>query len=211
MASLADLLVDYNVSDWVDLEASTPYGISNSASWVNVGQRPSFWAFISLCQTRQVDFFPITWYPGLGSAGEGGYGSIYQSNLTNRLSLVFKRWKHASRDITTNRSSPEVFTDPNLLEPMYRAVMSEVCILTESSVRTCPYIVSLEGVCWERYDSKVFFTPVLVFERAQYGDLAGYMAMQRSRPGVVDRFTLFLNIARGLLLLHRNREYTKHP
>ncbi|KAF7552666.1 hypothetical protein G7Z17_g4180 [Cylindrodendrum hubeiense] len=196
-SSFAD---QFSFSDLLSSQATPVYGISDTSAWADRDQPYNFWAFISLCQAREVDFFPITWSAGLGETGRGGQGSVYQSDLTSSLGLVFKRWKWAA----TGGSTLRFPIDDEALEKMYRGLMAEILILTEPAIRECPYIIAVEGVCWERI-RLTDFTPVLVFERASFGDLAGYVSNYGNKLSLIDRLRLCAQIARGLLVLHRNR------
>lgn len=175
----------------------------SSATWLDVHHHENFWAFLSLCQGRGVDLFPITWHSGLGLAGTGGQGRISQSDINWSLSFVFKRWKWADK---YGRGSTTV-DEPDEVSRLYRAFMSEVLILSEPAVRECPYVVCLEGVCWERVRPDLF-CPVLVFERAPCGDLSRLMASDlRKKFDVLDRLKMCEQIAIGLSQLHRHCKF----
>lgn len=152
----------------------------------------NFLSFLALCQHQNVDIYPLTWYAGLGSAGEGGTASINQATISHEFSFAFKRW-------SWNDNSVEE------IERMYAAMMAEVLVLSQPAVRASLAIIDLEGVCFERKEEG--YVPVLVFERAQYGDLVHFMCSSRGhKTPINERIELLRQIANGLSLLHKQRE-----
>src|SRR5271155_2395565 len=110
-------------------------------------------AVLALAQRLRIDFIPITWQAALGSIGEGGEGRINQSLIDLQTSFAFKRFKGDER-----------------ARAPFQNIIREMIVLSQASIREHPYIVRLEGICWDiPQDDRVW--PVLVFQKAHFGDL----------------------------------------
>jgi serine/threonine protein kinase len=89
----------------------------------------------------------------------------------------------------------------------FQALISEVLVLGHPLIRKHPNIIRLEGICWDFPPGDDRVWPVLVFEKAQNGDLARFL---NSDPGkhinFENRLKLCANVAAALKFMHSCRE-----
>ena len=157
-------------------------------------------SFLAVCQECHVDILPITWQQALGLSGEGGTAKINQSQVNRELSFAYKRWDWG-------RFGPRL-TDA-VVSNMYKAFISEIWILTRPSIQESPNVVDLEGVCWE-FPEDELVSPVLVFEKAQFGDLSHFILSSEGRQlPFSERLNICIRIGKALLLLHSQRKRTR--
>lgn len=156
-----------------------------------------FISFLAAAQKCEVDFLPITWQPALEGAGSGGTAKISQSVINLQISLAFKRTTLPSR------SSQE----PDYESYTYRALMSEVVILSCPSIREQPNIIKLEGICWEiGGEGQVW--PVLVFEKAEFGSMRSFMDSDQGKElHFEDRLKLCNKIGAAIMVMHSCRKF----
>jgi len=140
-------------------------------------------AFISIVQTCNVDFIPITWQPALDDLGKGGSGTISQSTFNSHLPLAFKRYHEDS--------------DKDFLP-----LMTEVLILSLPPIQSHPNIVNLMGICWEIKPRTQKAVPVLTFEKAVW-DLEQFMKVQEGMNlSIYDRLKICSDIGSAITALH---------
>ena len=110
-----------------------------------------FLTFLSLAQSLNVDFLPLTWPPALDAIGEGATAKIRQATISLGKSLAFK--------------CPKAWSDVDDADN-YSALIAEISVLRCPPIRSHPNIARLEGIWWdiEAENSKV--RPVLVTEKA---------------------------------------------
>jgi hypothetical protein len=169
-----------------------------SSAPVHTSTRNSHVDFISLlaiAQNLQIDFLPITWQPALDALGHGGTAEIRQLLVDVQRSLAFKR-------IVQLRSSQNHSAEGR---NTYSALISEISVLGQPSIRNHPHIISLHGICWEiRSDEEIL--PVLVFDKSQYGDLRKFMDSEEGKGLCIeDRINLCIDIASAVMVMHSNR------
>lgn len=137
-----------------------------------------FITFLGFAQSLQIDFLPITWQHGLEIIGEGATGEIREALLDKSTSFAFKQ-----------RLFKESFSLEELKGQILPTLVAEISTLYIPSIRYCPSIIDLVGVCWEIYcedeyalsrDEPVDFSkaaviPVLVFQKSKFGDLHTFM------------------------------------
>lgn len=158
--------------------------------------------FLGIAQKLHIDFLPITWQPALDYIGQGATAEIRQASANLQFSFAFKR---------------PVF-DPRLgFEDLERRLLpcliAEISILGLKSIRNHPNINKLEGICWEVVPSEEErlsrealcvsrtggIVPVLVFEKARYGDLRSFMMQQAGRKlSFAQRIGICTDIAKAL-------------
>ncbi|KAL8840330.1 MAG: hypothetical protein Q9170_001345 [Blastenia crenularia] len=93
--------------------------------------------------------------------GQGGSARIQQSPINLHIDLAFKRLSPTS-DSLPNETA------------LYRALTAEIGVLGHGRIVDHPNILKLEGVCWDTDSFDDWIYPVLVFERAAYGDLTSF-------------------------------------
>jgi hypothetical protein len=159
-------------------------------------------SMLSVAQQYKVDFLPITWLHALGPLGQGASAEISQSLINLQTSFAFKRTH--SPMAATPYTSYEV--DPNL-----RALFSELLVLENPLIRRHPNIIDLQGICWDIKSEGEDVRPVLVFERAQLGDLQMFLDSEDGRNSLFDtRIELCIEIAKAIMTMHNcSKEYGK--
>jgi Protein tyrosine and serine/threonine kinase len=153
-----------------------------------------FISFLGVAQRLRIDFLPITWQPALDKVGEGGTADIRQALINLQMSFAFKRLKWP-RQVGSDESRS------------FLALISEVSILGHPSIRNHPNIIKLDGICWDISpdDEKVW--PVLVFEKAQNGDLDRFMNSDTGKSLCLEeRLKLCSDIATAVKDMHSYRE-----
>lgn len=91
----------------------------------------------------------------------------------------------------------------------FQALIAEILILTHPSIRNHRNIINLEGVCWEisAEDGKAW--PVLMFEKAQFGDLHQFMKSDAGKSlDFQGSLQLCRNIARAIAAMHSGSTYS---
>ena len=159
--------------------------ISVAAQIEQLASPRDFLKFLGVVQQHEIDVFPITWHPALDTIGEGATAEIRAALIDLQTSYAFKRY---------------IMSDNNE-EKLLLHLISEVSILGLESIRNHPNIIKLEGVAWDiNNDGQVW--PVLVFEKAEHGDLETFFA---SNPGkdltFEERLDLCIHIGTALMVL----------
>ena len=151
--------------------------------------------FLAIAQTFKLDLLPITWQPALESLGHGGTATVNQALMSVQTSFAFKR---ISRLATISATQA------------YHALISELRLLTHSAVRDHPKISRLEGYCFEVPLKGDSIWPVLVFLKAEYGNLATFRESETSKTmHLRARMKLLRDIAETIHLLHSNCETSR--
>ena len=162
-----------------------------------------FLQLLAVCQTRGIDFLGITWDRVLDDnsnlLGLGMTAVIHPGLLKLDLTFAFKRLTDRYFG-QAGQNSPE-----QRRHKLYEALISEVWVLGHPVAREHENIVRLEGVCWDFLpnESEEKVRPVLVFEKAKYGDLGQF---KRSPSGLgislAQRLKLCSDIIRGIAVMH---------
>src|SRR5271170_964476 len=156
-------------------------------------------ALLAQSQTHNVDIIPLTWLPQLESVGFSGTAEISQSLVNAHMSLAFKRILRADDDSLSESKA-------------YRALISEVCILSQSPIRGHPNIVQLQGLCFEVPSGETAVCPVLVFEKAKFGSLREFMETKVGLGLSLDqRLDMIHQIAAAIAMLHSSSETSHSP
>jgi len=165
-----------------------------AAEKVELSLRHDFISFLGVTQMLDIDFLPVTWQPNLDNIGEGGTADIRQSLINLRTAFAYKRIKW-SRQTRWNKSKN------------FEALISEVLVLGNPLVRNHPNIIRLEGISWDFPPGDDNVWPVLVFEKAQYGDLDKFMNSDMGkRISLKGRLKLCADVANTLKCIHSHRE-----
>ena len=157
---------------------------------------PPLLKIIAIATTLETNIFPLTWRPALETLGEGLTGNVSQSPLNANISLAFKRL-NGFLDRDSNRSDTEPSLSP------FDAMLSEILVLSSPSIYDHPNVVNLEGLCWEIVKETEDVWPVMVFRKADSGNLPKFL----SRPEALgldseDLISLCGEVAKGLQALH---------
>ena len=149
---------------------------------------------LALAQRLGVHFLPIAWQAPYQLLGRGGQATINQALVNLQTSFAFKSYR---LDATGSES------------PM-RGIINEMIALSRPAVRMHPHIVELQGLCWEVSPSgKV--SPVLVFEKAHFGDLSRFFASVGggSDLSLEDRLDMCADI--GIAVRDMHSQGTRNP
>ena len=193
---------EYNLFTTAIMDLFTFGGYHPHSSLSRAIRRPeermhnSFLRFLSIAVALKVNIFPLTWQPALEDLGEGSTGQISQSPLNSQTSFAFKRFTRVNRN-------PEM-SDAELRKVQYEALISEMVVLSHADIYDHPNIANLEGVCWEVMPESEEVWPVLVFRKAEGGDLSRFLSL----PGVVsvdsdDLLAICGEVAKALMIMHR--------
>jgi hypothetical protein len=151
-----------------------------------------FISFLAVAQHCKIDLLPITWQPALDIVGAGATARISQSFINLQVSFAFKRTtisKYPQGRLMNNRT--------------FQALMSEISVLSHPSVRAHPNIINLEGICWEIPYDESRALPVLVFEKAQLGDMQKFMNSDHGKELYFEvRLELCAHIAAAVMVMH---------
>ena len=90
--------------------------------------------FLATAQAFNIDFLPIPWSPALEGLGTGKTGDVREAYINLQASLAFKR---VARPWLRQSSESDIFM----------ALLSEINILGQPSIRQHPNIVTLEALC----------------------------------------------------------------
>ena len=151
-----------------------------------------FISFLAICQWRGIDILSITWQPALAKVGRGATAHIHQSQINPQTSFAFKR-------VTPSTFGSDEFA-------IFQTLISEVLVLGHPVIRDHPNIVTLLGSCLDVATSGVgedTVWPVLVYEKAECGDLDQFMDSEVGRDLSFDqRLHLCTDIGTALMVMH---------
>lgn len=173
-----------------DFESASPI------DFVNQDQPWDFITFLAAAQNLKIRFIPNC-YSGAGNLGIGGTAQIRQNRIDVRTSFAFKAikdWKWVESIDESER--------PQQIEFRLKALISEISILGQESIRRHANIISLEGVCWDILPSGMV-GPVLVFEKTIYGDLWNFAESELGQAMSLEaRLKLCADVALAIGDLH---------
>jgi Protein tyrosine and serine/threonine kinase len=150
-------------------------------------EAPGLIDFLSVAQRRNIDFLPIAWEPALQQLGQGGSAVVSQSLINLQTSFAFKR---------------------PLRHKTYHVLMSEILVLQRKPIATHPNLPRLQGICWDRESDPSHVTSVLVFPKADFGDLHSYMNTQEGmKLSFESKLRLCIDIAKAIGTLHAHSRY----
>ena len=154
----------------------------------------NFIYFCAAVQALELDFLPITWQPHAGLIGRGGTSEIRQSLLSLEVSLAFKAI-HVRDDLRTR-------TDEGL-ESIFSLLMAEIQHMGMKAIRNSAYIHKVEGICWSVNRDTGVVDPILVYEKARYGDMDYFVTSGQGKSlDLLGRVKLCRDVAVGLETLH---------
>jgi hypothetical protein len=158
-------------------------------------------SFLAAAQACAVDLHPIVWHPVENLVARGGTADIRQRMMSQQFSFIFKGMRIS--DNTTSHKDPATKE-----RQAFQALIAEILVLTQPSIRNHPNIINLEGICWEiSADGKAW--PVLMFEKAEFGDLDEFMKSDEGkRLDFQASLQLCKNIAGAIAVMHLDSKYT---
>ena len=161
-----------------------------------------FISFLAIAKQLKVDFLPITWQPALDCIGGGATAEIRQSSINLQTSFAFKRF--------TSPLQARTLVDETVI---FRAIVAEILVLSHPSIRRHSNISELLGICWDVIEETGKVWPVLVFEKATYGDLQIFMTQDRGL-GLLhweSRLKLCADVGRAVADMHSNSKQVVIP
>jgi hypothetical protein len=155
-------------------------------------------SFLAVTHSMSINLVFITWELSLGVLGDGATAKVWQLELNLKRSLAFKRPQVAK--LAKNASKE----DRASLDGEYRILISEILTLCSEGLRFHPNIINLEAICWDFQKDTDDVWPVLVFEKADEGDLRTFLNSPRGRTlDLRKRLQLCQDVAIAMLCLHR--------
>jgi serine/threonine protein kinase len=152
----------------------------------------SFIALLALAQRLNIPFLPITWQALLGDLGKGGQARVNQALVNVQTSFAFKRF----RDDSTGNIEEDA---------PFQAVINEMIMLSHHAIQEHPYVVTLEGICWDIPGDSDRVWPVLVFEKSIHGDLFQFVKAGRgSALSTQEKLKLCTDIGIAVRDMHSN-------
>ena len=159
--------------------------------------------FLGLTQFHQVDLLPLTWQPALEELGNGRTSNVSQSLLNIQMSLAFKR-------ALPTQAEDQQHSDGE--SDIFPRLCTELSVLAHPPLRNHPFIVRLEGFCWELHLNSFGVLPVFVFEKAHGGNLQDFInSEQGGKLNFAKRKELCVQIAHALMTMHNCREFLFEP
>ncbi|KAF3901680.1 hypothetical protein ABW21_db0209465 [Orbilia brochopaga] len=174
--------------------------VSNSASIVGaVTEDYDLIDFLAIVQDRRVDLCPFLWDADEDRLGLGGTASIAQGGevvpSANHglaadlpIGFAFKRFQREGARYEADRNR------------VFQALLSEVFILGHPVIQQHPHINKLRGITWDTVYGETW--PVLVFERAECGDLKQFMKTEGRKLSIRAKVKLFYQIGDAIRLMH---------
>jgi hypothetical protein len=95
-----------------------------------------FISFLAVAQKWEIEILPITWRPALDAVGKGATAKIRQLLINLQMSFAFRRIRRVNRGVSDDKGT-------------FRALISEVAVLSQPSIRNHPNIIHLEGTRWD--------------------------------------------------------------
>ncbi|RSL59388.1 hypothetical protein CEP54_007267 [Fusarium duplospermum] len=145
-------------------------------------------SFLAATQALQIDYVPVSWDRGRTIIGSGATSKVQEAFINRTTGFAFKRVNHSKTDDET-----------------YKALVNEIMVLSHPLIRNHPNMSQLQGFCWEVSEENDKSWPVLIFEKAPFGDLLDF---SRSREGTeiafAERLKLCVDIGTAILDLHLN-------
>ena len=160
----------------------------------------SLLTFFAIVQHYEIDLVPYMYEMEVLLAGSGATSNIRQKHLSKEAGLVFK----------VIRIRDACGIDDK--EATYNALISEISVLAHESLRHHPGIVKIECVSFEVVEDDTQVWPVLVLQKAQYGNLDQFMRTEHGRKTTLkDRMEFCIQIASAVLALHTHGKAKPFP
>ncbi|RMJ15575.1 hypothetical protein BHE90_005333 [Fusarium euwallaceae] len=145
-------------------------------------------SFLATTQALQIDFVPVSWDRGRTIIGSGATSKVQEAFINRNTGFAFKR---------ANQSKPDAET--------YKALVNEIMVLSHPLIRNHPNISQLQGFCWEVSEEDDKSWPVLIFEKAPFGDLLDFSRLREGTEiSFAERLELCVDIGTAILDLHLN-------
>ena len=189
-----DLILCQNMPvqfEWTTFSSSIGSRYSTSADLSSVdilSEQDSLLSFLATAQALMLEMLPLVWNQQL--IGFGATSRIHESYGNQQTSFAFKRVHDASKSSTPHST-------------IYRILTNEILTLCGPFSRNHPNIVQLQGICWEISCINDDAWPVLVFEKADFGDLYSFAMTPIGREmGLDKRLSLCIEMEKAIMDMH---------
>jgi serine/threonine protein kinase len=165
--------------------------LSDSAieSGLVADDRSDLITLLAAIQAANINILSMTWDSARQPISIGGTSYINESLINLQASFAFKCVREEHK---IQKRESDIF----------RAITTEITVLTYPSIQTHPNIVKLEGVCWD-IPSEDEVWPVLIFEKTEFGDLHNFLTLPIGRSlSLPKRLHLCTNIATAIRHMH---------
>lgn len=160
--------------------------------------------FLAVAQDAGIDFLPITWLRGLPAMGTGATAHVRETLINLQMRFAFKVVKEAAWIDKIDESQR-----PINVKKIFQLLISEISVLGHPSVKEHANIISLLGICWDIQSSGRVW-PVLVFEKANQGDLWNFVTETCQHMELETKLKLCADVATAVRDLHQNSTHI-HP
>ncbi|KAH8592618.1 hypothetical protein B0O99DRAFT_235208 [Bisporella sp. PMI_857] len=167
-------------------------------------QHNDFIRFLQIASALEAPILPLTWDPAFEALGrDGATGRINQAPLNAGITFAFKRF---------NPQGPwPAVSQDDFRRIQYNAMIAEMTILMRKDIRRHQNIITFVGTSFELSKDSDKVRPVLVFTKADLGDLHTFL----SNYGPLDVSMLVAicgEVAKGIDVMHRCGNYgLPHP
>jgi hypothetical protein len=165
-------------------------------------QHNNFIRFLQIARALDVTILPLVWDPALEALGtDGATGRVNQSHLNAGLSFAFKRFNPR---VTTPGTSEEAYR-----QVQYNAMITEITVLSRRDIRRHPNIVTFIGICFELSPVCDDVWPVLVFSKADLGDIYTFIS-DHTALDVSSLAAICGEVAKGIYIMHQCGKHGRH-
>lgn len=173
---------DKSICEAEDLSRCVPYNLIS---------------FLALIADMEIDIYQVTWDGNTSPLGMGGSAVVSQTTTSGDEGIAFKRVGVKNEHADSHEQS--LSTEARI----FKILISEVTILTNPSIRNHPGIIDLEAICFETDFSYMVpkIVPVLMYQKAPYGDLEAFMESQNSFS-YEDAMRILIDILQTVAYLH---------
>ena len=177
--------------EWATFSSTVGSRYSTSADFIPVETLPeqdSLLSFLATARNLMLELLPLNWDQQM--IGFGATSRVNESHGNPKTSFAYKRVHDESKSSTPHNV-------------IYRMLTNEIVTLSGQIARNHPNIVQLQGICWEISSVNEDAWPVLVFEKAQFGDLYSFSMTPTGREmGLDQRLSLCVEIEKALVDMH---------
>ena len=168
-------------------------------------------SFLAVVQYYGIDFHSVKWRDGLDPVGFGATAEIRDRFVSRKTGFAFKRHRAITSVHPENSDHDEDNDGKDEIikrrEKIFNELVSEVTILGFPPIRYHQNFIRLEGVYWEIPSNNSYPWPVLVLEKADFGDLWSFARSPEGRQmSMKERLGVCLDVAQAIVTLHENGE-----
>ncbi|KAF2962938.1 hypothetical protein GQX73_g10643 [Xylaria multiplex] len=159
---------------------------------------------LACAQHRRVDFTSFSWINAQGMLGRGGQGVVAQTRASVDTVFAFKRRRPPSQ-------GPLNIWAAAAKDHAFREICSEIMALGHEDLRRHDNIVQLIAISWEienvkdwKFKSNTAILPVMILEKAEFGDLGRFLRGKGVETDLMTRLRMCAGIASALGVVHKN-------